>query len=133
MLAKKYPDILINVAEGSFPFSAKNSPVNPADGAAHRYIHIFPPYRTRHYFCRLKIQKHIVMSAYNEEANIVLVTNQLISIIAVKKQQSISWKPVGFKQRRSSKSLVNVKSIVNIGIRAWKDFNRVKKNNIILQ
>jgi glycosyltransferase involved in cell wall biosynthesis len=57
------------------------------------------------------------------------LSNVLISIIAVKKQQSIAWKPVSFKPRRSGKSLVNIKSIVTIGIRAWKDFKRIRKSN----
>jgi glycosyltransferase involved in cell wall biosynthesis len=61
------------------------------------------------------------------------LSNVLLSIIAVKERQSVSWKPVDFKRRQAGRSLVNVRSIVTIGIRAWKDFKRIRKNNAILQ
>ncbi|GHT12942.1 hypothetical protein AGMMS4956_08330 [Bacteroidia bacterium] len=55
------------------------------------------------------------------------LANVVMSAIAVKQKRKIFWSPITFAPRTKGKSLVNVKSIFKIGVRAIGDFKKINK------
>jgi glycosyltransferase involved in cell wall biosynthesis len=57
----------------------------------------------------------------------LFLSNVAIAAIAVKQRRKIFWAPITFKPRIKGSSLVNVKSIFKIGLRALGDFREVNR------
>ena len=55
------------------------------------------------------------------------LSNILISTIIVKWKERVKWIPITFKPRQGGVNSVNFKRILQIGIKAVKDFKKIKK------
>lgn len=55
------------------------------------------------------------------------LSNVLISVLVIKRKETISWKPITFKQRQGGINSINFKKIVKIGVSSIKDFLKFKK------
>ena len=55
------------------------------------------------------------------------LTNVILSVIYVKKNYKVKYIPITFRARQGGKNSINLKKIIIIGCKAWKDFTKINK------
>lgn len=55
------------------------------------------------------------------------LSNVILSVIYIKKNYKVKYIPITFKPRQGGKNSINLKKIIKIGSRAWKDFVNINK------
>jgi dolichol-phosphate mannosyltransferase len=56
------------------------------------------------------------------------LSNVIISMLAVKKKEKVTWLPISFRPRQGGINSIQIKRIIKIGFLAISDFNVIKNN-----
>jgi hypothetical protein len=56
------------------------------------------------------------------------LSNVIISMLVVKRREKHLWLPITFKPRQGGTNSINLKKILNIGLKAISDFKTIKRN-----
>lgn len=74
------------------------------------------------------MQKSVLQKRLKQVPENFNLTNVMLSVLFVKKKDSLLFLPITFRQRQGGVNSINIRRIIQIGCQAVKDFSTIKKS-----